>query len=103
MLPVPLPEPVEPLPLVRELPVPLFTTMICGVGFSTYPLGTFVSVTTTVLPGWRPVTVTVPSFPVVYFPMRMPLLYLTVNSVFGTGFPVTESTFVMVRLHRGSL
>ena len=45
--------------------------------------------TTTVLPGISPVTVTVPSEPVVYFPIIAPLLSRTVNSVPGTGLLVS--------------
>jgi hypothetical protein len=56
--------PEELLPLVQLLPEPFFTMMVLGVESRTYPSGTRVSDTTTVLPGMRPVTTTVPSFPV---------------------------------------
>lgn len=59
--------------------------------------------TTTVEPGRRPLTVTVPSVPVVYRPISSPLAYFTVKVVLGMGFPVTESTFESVREHRGVL
>ena len=47
-----------------------------------------VSTTTTVELGMRPVTVTVPSLPVVYLPRTVPLPSFRGNSVPGTGFPL---------------
>ena len=62
-----------------------------------------VSTTTTVELGIKPVTVTVPSAPVVYRPIRFPSPSRKVNSVLGTGFPETASFFVRVKEQRGSL
>ena len=53
--------------------------------------------------GTRPVTVAVPSFPVVQVASTFPLPSFTAKEVLGTGLPVTESSFVMVREQSGSL
>ena len=50
-----------------------------------------------------PVTVAVPSCPVVQRASTAPLPSFTTKEVPGTGFPVTASSLVMVREHRGSL
>ena len=64
LLPPPLPFPPVTPPLVTVLE-PLFSVMVWGVVLSTWVSGTLYSVTTTVEPGRRPLTVTVPSLPVV--------------------------------------
>ena len=94
----------EPLtaPLVTVF-LPLFSVMVCGMGFKTWVSGTLYSDTTTVEPGRRPVTVTVPSCPVVYLPIKLPFPSFTEKVVLGIGFPVTESTFDSVSEQRGSL
>jgi hypothetical protein len=49
------------------------------------------------------VTVTVPSFPVVYRPISSPLAYFTVKVTFAIGFPVILSVFERVSEHNGVL
>ena len=101
--PVPLPPGLVPVPPLVTVLAPLFSTMVWGVVLRTWVSGTLYSVTTTVEPGRRPLTVTVPSFPVVYRPISSPLAYFTVKVVLGMGLPVTESTLESVKWHRGVL